>query len=342
MRHHSVILFGLLLYACSLSQSQAAENCDADGAVQFVCGVMNPEDLLAIPDTPWVIASGRISTTDGYLYAVDTRDHSHTIIFPNNRAAPAQNSTLYGSCPGPTASTFQPHGIALRTGTNNQHVLYVVGHGEREAVEVFSLDAGGELPRLTWIGCVIAPEGVSLNSVTPLPGSGAPIAVTNFNVAGGEVWEWQSGSGWSQVPGSEMSGPNGIVSSDDGRWLYIGSWGDEALVRLSRGADPVQRDTVGVGFHVDNVRWSPEGGLLAAGQYSAERAAIGPCLTRGLCEGVASRAALVDPDALGVQQLVDYGSNDLLVFGTVAIAIGNELWVSGIAGGTRIARFPRP
>jgi hypothetical protein len=323
----------------ALQAAPASAQCAPDGSVRFVCGVPGPEDLYAIPGTPWVIASSRVSDDDGSLIVVDTRDLATLTLFPTAVLYPELDRRTYEACPGGPAGTFQPHGIALREGSGGRHTLYVVGHGLREAVEAFALSATGAVPSLTWIGCVVAPEGVSLNSVTPVPGGG--IVVTNFNVAGGELWEWSPTGGWSEVPGSEMSGPNGVVASPDGRWLYVGGWGEEALVRISRLQEPVQRDQVGVGFHIDNVRWAPDGSLLAAGQYGAAVANIGGCLNRGTCEGVSSRVARIDPRSLRAEQLVDYPSNGLFPFGTAAIAVGDEIWFGGIGGGERIARFPR-
>lgn len=341
-RHVKLLLTTLFLIVSLLPADpmRAAESCAADGALEFVCGLESPEDLARLPDSHWVIASGRISATAGFLYAVDTRDYSHRILFPGNTSRSEPDRTLFRGCPGPAAGTFQPHGIALLPGTGKQHRLYVVGHGEREAVEVFTVDASGEVPVLTWIGCVIAPNEVRLNSVAPLPGNDANIVVTNFITAGGQLWEWSSSAGWSVVPGSEMPGPNGIVASPDGRWLYIGGWSDQALIRLSRGIIPVEHASVAVGFHIDNVRWAPDGTLLVAGQFGDPNSAIGSCLNgRGGCENVASRVARVNPDTLRVQQLVNYPSNDLLKFGTVALQVGDEIWVGGIAGATRIGRF---
>lgn len=330
----------LILAPFMVASIHAAESCDPDGDVQFVCGVESPEDLITIPGTPWVIASGRISDDDGYLYGVDTRDHSSTVLYPGGTSSIAPNLTRYRECPGAPTASFQPHGVALREGDGNLHTLYVVAHGERESVEVFSLDASGAMPALTWIGCVVAPEGVSLNSVTSLPGAAETIVVTNFVVAGGELWEWSANAGWSEVPGSASAGPNGVVSSPDGNWLYIGGWGSESLIKLSRGRMPVEVASAPVGFHVDNVRWAPDGTLLVAGQHDAPGSSIGPCLrSGGSCEGIASRAAKVHPETLVVEQLVDYASNELLKFGTVAIQVGDEIWVGGIAGATRIGRF---
>ena len=44
---------------------QGAQSCEADGDIRFVCGLGNPEDLVRIPDTPWVVASGM--EDDGHL-----------------------------------------------------------------------------------------------------------------------------------------------------------------------------------------------------------------------------------------------------------------------------------
>ena len=43
--------------------------------------------------------------------------------------------------------------------------MYVVGHGGREAIEVFDVDASGAKPVLTWTGCVMTPDGMGFNSV---------------------------------------------------------------------------------------------------------------------------------------------------------------------------------
>ncbi len=310
-----------------------AETCIPDGEIQFVCDTTNPEDLYPIPDTPWLIASGRVSDVDGPIYAVNTHDYSVQIVFPEGALAPAHDTVTYRDCPGPNSSGFQPHGLSLREGNAGVHTLYVVGHGEREAIEVFNLDVGGSIPSLQWIGCIIAPEGSRrINSISVLPNG--VIAATNFDPAGGELWEWHPTNAWTQVPGSQMRGPNGLVSSADGNWLYIGGWSDRALIRLSRGQVPVQIDSAEVGFNVDNVRWAADGKLVVAGHVTR-------CNDASPCELAAARVAKVDPDTLEVQQLVDYKGNDFFKLGTVAIEVGDEIWVGGIRGSLGIARFPQ-
>ena len=326
-------LLTVLCLVGSVSPSEA--QCDPDGDVEFVCGPVSPEDMVPVPGSPWILVSGM--EDDGYLYATHVRDLTSTVLFPTQMARPRHDRGTYGSCPGPVTGGFRPHGLSLRPGDNTTHTLYVVRHGEREAIEVFEVDAGAASPTLVWIGCVVAPEGVSMNSVAALPGGG--FVVTDFQFVAGGLWEWQPGEGWERVPGSETAGPNGVVASDDGRWLYIGGWGTRSLIRLSRGQTPPQINSVDVGHHVDNVRWAPDGSLLAAGHVGPAENSVMLCLGQGQCEGVRSMVTRVDPERLTAREIIRYPSNDLLILGTVAIEVGDEIWVGGIAGGNRIARF---
>ena len=336
LRRLLLLLAGILFVQGAVGQN--SQQCGADGSVQFLCGPVSPEDLIAIPQTPWVIASGM--EDDGYLYLLDVRNNTSATLYPIDSSVPRHDTARYSSCPGPISGQFRPHGISLRPGDNDTHTLYVVRHGEREAIEVFEVDITGTSPSLNWIGCVVAPESVSLNSVVALPGGG--FAVTNFQLPTGDLWEWQSDTGWEVVPGSETSGPNGIEVSPDGRWFYIGGWGSRSLIKLSRGQNPVQSEAVNVSHHIDNVRWAPDGSLFAAGHVGAEQTAIIGCLGQGQCDGVTSRVTKIDPQDLTAQEIVRYPSNELLILGTVAIQVGEEIWVGGIAGGDRIARFPAP
>ena len=155
-----------------------------------------------------------------------------------------------------------------------------------------------------------------------------------LNLADG-AWEWQPDSGWAKVPGSETNGPNGLVASPDGRWFYIGGWGTRSLIRVSRGQTPVQTDAVEVGFHIDNVRWAPDGSLLAAGHLGDSPESIFECAGQRQCDGVTSRVAKVDPEDLTAEEIVRYPSNEHVILGTVALQVGDEIWLGGVAGTDR-------
>jgi hypothetical protein len=316
----------------------SAAECAPDGSIEFVCGPISPEDLAIIPDSEWLIASGM--EDEGFLYMVNTDDHSSLAVYPPAISEPATAMAPYQACPGVVDQGFRPHGLSLRAGEGGIHTLYVVRHGAREAIEVFTVDTNNSIPSLTWVGCVPAPDSIVFNSVVAIPDGG--IAATNFALPGGELWEWQGGSNWTKVPGSETAGPNGIEVSADGRWFYIAGWGSKSLIRLSRGQTPIQKAAVEVGHHIDNLRWAPDGNLFAAGHNGPASDSIFQCLSGGDCSEVSSLVTKVGPDDLKIDRIVEYPSNTHLILGTVAVQIEDEIWVGGIAGGTKIVRFQAP
>ena len=79
-----------------------------------------------------------------------------------------------------------------------------------------------------------------------------------------------------QGAGQESAGANGLELSKDGKWFYVAQWGNRSFMRVSRGQTPVVRDTLMLGFRVDNVRWAPDGTLLVAGQGGPDCAIFGP------------------------------------------------------------------
>ena len=179
---------------------------------------------------------------------------------------------------------------------------------------------------------------LQLNSVLALPEGG--FAATSPRT--GDVWQWNTADGSSQVPGTENIGPNGLEIPRDGQWFYVGGYERQALIRPSRGRTPVEESDVPVGFHIDNVRWGPGDTLLAAGHIGPARDSIGQCFRFQECEGVTARVARIELQSFTAEEIVNYPSNDYLILGTVAIQVGDEIWVGGAARGTRIARFPAP
>ncbi len=324
---------------CMLLQvgGTAAGPCDPAGNVRFVCDQSSPEDLAIVPGGQWVIASGMGEKAG--IRAINVRDSTSTMLFPAPSAKVRQDNKTYKACPGPLDAAgqaiFKAHGLYLRPGNTAVHRLFVVHHGSRESIEVFDLDISAG-PTLTWVGCAVAPEGPGLNSVVGLADGG--FIATNFHPRGtdrptwlqkaragentGDLWEWRPSSGWMVVPGSEAPGPNGLEISKDGKWLYIGVWGAQSVTRLSRGQTPAKKDSVVVGFRVDNLRWAPDGSIIAAGQGEKT-----------------SHVAKVNPDTLKFEEIVRHPDTDVFRSGTTAVQIGNEVWV-GSVGSDRIARIP--
>ena len=319
-----------------LASPTAGAKCEPDGEVQFICGPVNPEDFAPLPDSPWVIVSSYAE--DGHLYLADSRDQATQVLYPTETTSARHDTVTYAACPGPMPTQFHPHGLYLYRGSGDTHTLLVVRHGGREAIEVFEVGMGEEMPSLTWVGCTLGPEGVDLNSVVALPEGG--FAATSPQAR--NIWEWHSDAGWNIVPGSEGIFPNGIEISADGRSFYVGAYGDMAVVVLSRDRTPVERTPIPVGFHIDNVRQGPDGTVFAAGHIGTDRDAVRRCLRERDCAGITSHVSQVDPQQLTAKEVFRYPSNDYLVLGTVATQVGDELWVGGIVDGNRIARVPAP
>jgi hypothetical protein len=315
--------------------------CTPAGNVQFVCGQQAPEDLVVVPGSEWVFASSYAG--NGGIRLINVRDKSTTVAYPAATSKDRLDAKTYDSCPGPPDAAekakFATHGLYLHAGKNSKHTLYAVHHGGRESIEVFEVDGRAKPPSLTWIGCAVAPDPIGLNSVLALPDGG--FIATDFLARGidagargkmlagennGALWEWHTRKGWQKVPGSEAAGANGLEISKDGKWLYVAAWGSQSFFRLSRGQTPVKRDSIPLGFRVDNIRWAADGSILAAGQGGAP-----PAQT--------SNVVKINPNTLKVQEIIRHPNTPEFGAGTVAVEVGKEIWVGSFRG-DRIARFP--
>jgi DNA-binding beta-propeller fold protein YncE len=311
------------------------------GGTKYICGQQAPEDLVLVPGSDWVVAS--VFAGNGGIRVINTKNKSTSVVYPAPSSKEQFDRKTYDTCPAPPSAAdkamFRTHGLALRAGRNSVHALYVVHHGSRESIEVFELDARAKPPVVTWVGCVVAPDKVGLNSVVGLPDG---FAATNFlapNVSAGErgkmlagenngeIWEWHSGKGWKIIPGSEASGPNGLELSKDGKTLYVAAWGSQSFFRLTLGQTPPKRDNIPLGFRVDNIRWAPDGSLFATGQGGAAPGTQ------------TSNIVKINPNTLKVQELITQPNNAEFGAGTVTVQVGKELWVGSFRG-DRIAIFP--
>jgi len=231
--------------------------------VKFVCGQQGPEDLVIVPGGAWVVTG--VFGGAGGINLLRVSDRTTTKAYPSASAKDRLDAKTYDKCPGPPdASKFTTHGLSILPGRRNVHRLFVVGHGGREAIEVFELDARPQIPVLTWIGCAVAADPIGLNSVRGLPDGGfiasnflprggAPAATQRMMTGekNGELWEWHTASGWQKVPGSEAAGANGLEMSNDGKTLYVAAWGSQSFFRVSRGKTPPTRDEIPLGFRAE-------------------------------------------------------------------------------------------
>ena len=302
-----------------------------------VCGQQGPEDLVAL-GSQWV-AAGAFSGTGGVVLIRTADRMSHTA-YPAANAVNRHDAKTYPDCPGPPGAAgarFTTHGVYVERGNGPVYKLFVVGHGARESIEVFQVDTAPATPVATWLGCVVAPDPIGLNSVRGLPDGGfittnwlarggAPDAMQKMmgGTRNGELWEWHTATGWQKVPGSEAAGANGVELSDDGKTLYVAEWGSQSFFRLSRGVTPPTRDEISLGFRVDNIHWARDGTLWAVGQATQ-----------------AWKAVKVDPKTLAVRDGVTQPDTPEFGGGTAVVEVGNKLW-AGSFRGNRIAIVPAP
>ncbi len=222
-------------------------SCKSGSTLSVSCVVSNPEDMVITPDNRFILlsefgGSGPLNEAGpGNLALVDAQTKLPVplaIIYSDNTWGD-------GQCVKTADSPFGPHGIDLVERTDGRHQLAVVNHMGGESIEMFELvavdsAAQDNAPRLTrwglvWRGCVVAPEENFINDVSLL--SDGSFFVSHmyshkFTTADflyqliakqdtGYVLHWDDHTGFSQVPGTEGSQPNGLVFDQASNILYV-------------------------------------------------------------------------------------------------------------------------
>ena len=314
--------------------------CVTEGKTRFVCDVQVVEDMMIVPGGRWVAGSAMAAGAGG-LYLIDTRTlkaHPAKIVMGKPEAP-------FDRCPGPPdLKTLRTHGIDLKPGKRAKTAtVYAVAHGGRESIEVFKLDASRAEPKVTWTGCLVLPKNASGNAVAALPDG--RIAVTKFMNADdkdgivhimsgqvtGTVYVWTPGKGFAEVPGTRLSGDNGLLASKDGQWLYVNDFGNKAVYRVPLDHSGEIRH-VATAFRPDNLRWAPDGKIIATGQFV-------DLSNRNDLHGWA--AVKIDPDTLKAESYVKVPGSKAFDNGTTTLVVGKDLYI-GTYRGDRVAVIPAP
>lgn len=342
------------------SPSPAAEaappapvDCSSYGALDYVCGPANAEDIVRLGSSNWLIASGMTplqgpATTPGKLYLVDRATKQHEELFPGVAVRFQIDSATFADCPGPIDTRrFSAHGLALRERSAGVYRLYMTSHGAREAIEAFEIDARGARPEIAWVGCVPLPERTFANSVAMLADGGFvttkftdPTDPEGFAKVGrgevnGNVYEWHPGGKVAAVPGTELSGPNGIELSPDERYLWVAASGTREVVRFDRRASPLAKASVAVDVGPDNLRWGADGKLYTVGGNYVPPAdcATPPCSTGW-------SVVAIDTNALQASRVAGADQHAALQGASTALPVESEIWI-GTYSGDRIGYLPR-
>ena len=339
--------------ADGVSPEGVAGTCANDPGISYLCGIRNGEDILRIGTTEWLLISGmngelgNDETVNGKIHLVNLSNRNFDILFPGENPVLQQDMDMFAACPGPLdTSDFSSHGLALQRQPDapEKYHLYMTSHGAREAVEVFEVDAFFK-PTIKWIGCVPMPETSWTNSVAILADGG--FLATQFmdptgsGMAGvirqeitGHVFEWHPGGEVEIMAGTELSGPNGIVITDDERWVYVAAFGTHEIVRFDRSSTPAARESVEIDVAPDNIRWSSDGTLYTAGG-NVTVGCNGPVCGSGWS------VIEVVPYNLTARRLTGADQSVALQGVSSALLVENEIWV-GTYGGDRVAILPRP
>jgi len=277
----------LVLCSCASGTSTPRPTCSGDGDVGTLCGFDNPEDVAYVPGYDLLLVSNLwLNQHGGYLSSIAPGGGEPVRMWPGGKSASVgtgeiQRHTALGEpgCPNPSPDGFAPHGVYVDTRDPAVPLLYVVNHGGREAVEIFSFGRHGDETVLFWTACIELPPGTSGNDVVVAPDG--EVIVSNYmpptwktwsNVKTllgwntGDILAWNREQRWRTISGTEASAPNGVEISADGEWVYYSSTGGRSLSRIARSGGKAQ--TVTVEGMPDNLTWTNRGTLLLASHDS--------------------------------------------------------------------------
>jgi hypothetical protein len=339
------ILFGAVALALSLGVARPGaiaqvappqpSGCEPGVKLQFICGQRNPEDLVQVPGSNWIIGSGLADAAkpgSGGLILVDPKTLTASrIVFK----AAAKAQAPFAACPGPLdASKFSAHGLNILAQGRGKARLFVVGHGGREAIEVFDVASGRTGPTLTWTGCIQTPAGGQMNSVVAL--SDGRVLSTEFFAAPltmgdalqgkntGAVFSWKPGqAGFEKLGGTELPGANGIEVSADRKYLFVAVTGTSSVMRYDLADTTRPAKVLKTEFRTDNLRWGPNGKLLLAGPGPDAACKPGPGVRCPLAPEVGS----LNPETMALTVVLKTPSEPTFQGLSSALIVGDTLWL---------------
>jgi len=337
------IIFAVLLTCTAIGASATLvplqSSCAPAGGLNFICGVQAPEDLVLVPGTRWLIASGMVAGSG--LHLIDTQAKTARNLFSSDVSTARADKTRFAGCPGPLdPKQAILHGLSLRPAQAGRYTLYATNHGGRESIEVFEVGSGGSAPSATWIGCVLMPEKLAANSVAVF--SDGAIVATVLTLPGktfedvwagrntGVVLMWTPGSKeFRLLEGTELPGNNGIETSADDREFYVASIGLKRIVAYSRAnpSKPVRFAQLKE-FAPDNVRLVGDR-LITAGMIDNEPACGGaPKKPEDIRCPRGWIAVSIDPKTMAATEIARGPAAAPYTGTATAMPVGDNLWLS--------------
>jgi hypothetical protein len=318
--------------------------CTPSGGLTFICGVANPEDLVLVPNTQWMLASGMAPGSG--LNLVDTRAKTVKSLYPVGAANTRADKTRYANCPGPLdPKQAVLHGLSIRPASGGRYTVYATNHGGRESVEVFELATRGTTPpTATWIGCVLAPGKMAFNSVAAFSDGTlvATVLITPDKTFAdafaqritGVVMQWTPGTAeFKALPGTELSANNGIETSPDDREFFVVSTTTKRILAYARNnpGKPLRVAQLKE-FAPDNVRWTADNRLITAGMLDDEPACGGaPKDEKGIRCPRGYVVVTIDPKTMAVTELARGPATPAFTGHAIAMVSGGELWLGSFS-----------
>jgi hypothetical protein len=322
--------------------------CVPSGGLTFICGVQNPEDLVPVPKSQWLIASGMAPGSG--LHLVDTRAKTVRNLYSAGVPSARADRARYANCPGPLDPKLAVlHGLSIRSAPGGRYTVYATNHGGRESIEVFELNTSGAAPTATWIGCVLMPTGMAANSVAAfsdgalvatvlfLPGKTFEDAFAQRNT--GAVFLWTPGEKtFRMLPGTELSANNGIETSPDDREFFVVSTTTKRIIAYARDKPGAALRTAQLKeFSPDNVRWTADNRLITAGMIDDEPACGGPPKDeKGIRCARGYVAVSIDPRTMAATEIARGPATPAFTGTAIAMRVGDQLWL-GSFNADRIA-----
>ncbi|WP_373740757.1 SMP-30/gluconolactonase/LRE family protein [Neisseria sp.] len=255
---------------------QTAKNVEK---LSYITNIQSPEDLVQIPNTKWLIASGMAPKSG--LYLVDGENKTASRLIAPKAGKPS--AQFPNSEPQPHADEMQIHGISIREVGKGKFYLYAVNHNgfdqkiTRETIEIFEVNTNTATPTLTWLGNVRMLNDYAGNGV--VSGADGSIYVTVMMhpqhsladmFAGkttGAVYRWTpTTQQFVKLQGSELNGNNGIELSRDGKFIYVAHMQGMSKLTNTNPAKIVAQTHLDYGV-ADNLHWAGDK-LITAGSMA--------------------------------------------------------------------------
>lgn len=311
-----------------------------------ICKFKNPEDMVVLPGEEAILVGqyASVAKEPVELVIFDLATESTYPVYNGGQSAgPAELGWGDPACTKPPNESFSAHGMDIVRRDDGRLQLLVVQHGSREAVELFEVIGSGTDWQVEWRGCVPSPENASLNSVAAL--SNGDFYTTKFSDLGydqsqpitnkitGHVYAWsQSEQSFRKVEGTDGAMPNGIVTSPEGRFIYMNATAEHSVrkIEVATGRE-VGRATVDT---PDNARWTKDGLITVASMpRDVEPQDFFDCYTPSAraC-GIAFKIVAIDPESMTVKETLYANEGSPMGTGTVGLRVGDELFVGSVQG----------